>query len=56
MWGRVVNGDFVRCHKQDVCEVCGTTRGDVSCLCDKAYGERCAIRRAWIDDSRQATD
>ena len=55
MWGRVVNGEYVRCHKQDVCEVCGSTRSDVNCLCDTAQAERCTIRRAWIDDSRHTT-
>mgnify|MGYP001572758481 CR=1 FL=1 len=55
MWGRVVNGESVRCNKQYVCEVCGKTRGDMNCVCDKAVGECCAVRRAWIDDSRQAT-
>jgi len=56
MWGRVVNGEYVRCHKQDVCEVCGSTRSDVNCLCDTAQAERCTIRRAWIDDSRHTTE
>ncbi len=56
MWGRAVNSESGRCHKQDVCEACGKTRRDVDCLCDTAQAERCTIRRAWIDDSRHATE
>jgi hypothetical protein len=55
MWGRPVNREFVRCHKQDVCEVCGKTRRSEGCLCDTAHAEQCAIRLAWIDASKQAT-
>ncbi|MBI4886200.1 MAG: hypothetical protein HY824_03825 [Acidobacteria bacterium] len=51
MWGRVVHSTYVRCHKEDVCEVCGTTRRDMNCICDTAYGEHCAIRRAWLDQA-----
>ena len=49
MWGRSVHGTAVRCHKEYVCEVCGTTRGGVSCHCDPAYADHCAIRLAWIE-------
>lgn len=56
MWGRVVDGESVVCHKQEVCEVCGETRGDMSCLCDTKHAERCAIRLAWIDASRHAVE
>lgn len=49
MWGRPVNREFVRCQKQEVCEACGKTRGNESCICDTAHAERCAIRRAWIN-------
>jgi len=55
MWGRPVNREFVRCHKQDVCEACGRIRRSEDCICDNAHAERCATRRAWIDASRQAT-
>ena len=55
LWGRVVNGECVRCQKQDFCDMCGMTRRNVSCLCDTVRGEHCAIRLAWIDKSRHAT-
>lgn len=55
MWGRVVNPDYVRCHKQDVCHVCGKTRREVSCFCDRAYAEHCPIYRDWLDQSHCAT-
>lgn len=53
MWARDVDREYVRCDKQDVCEVCGKTRPEVNCLCDMARGEQCAIRRAWIAESGQ---
>lgn len=53
MWGRVVHGHSVRCHTQYVCETCGKTREDISCLCDTAQADACAIRLAWVD-SQQA--
>ncbi len=49
MWGRPVNREFVRCHKQDVCKACGKIRRDEDCLCDTAHAEHCMIRLAWID-------
>ena len=49
MWGRPVNREYVRCHKQQVCEACGKIRRSEDCICDTAHGERCAIRCAWID-------
>ena len=54
MWGREVNGEYVVCHKQEVCEVCGLTRGCVECICDTAHAERCRLRRAWVADSHHA--
>lgn len=54
MWGRPVNSAFVRCHKQEVCEVCGKVRWAEDCICDTAKADRCAIRLAWIDQSRHS--
>ncbi|OFW00845.1 MAG: hypothetical protein A3I61_12570 [Acidobacteria bacterium RIFCSPLOWO2_02_FULL_68_18] len=53
MWGRVVSDDYVRCRKQDVCQVCGTTRREVSCFCDRAHAERCPIYRDRLDQPSQ---
>ena len=53
MWGRVVHADYVRCHKQDVCRVCGKTRRDVTCMCDTAYGEQCPVRFSAFEDRRR---
>ena len=53
MWGRMVYGDYVRCFKQYVCERCGQTRGEVSCLCDTAHADQCAIRLAYLDRARR---
>jgi hypothetical protein len=56
MWARVVYRDYVRCDKQDICQVCGATRRKVSCFCDIERAERCTLRRAWIAESRQAAE
>lgn len=53
MWGRVVNGDYVRCRKHDVCDACGKTRDEVNCFCDTAYAAHCPIRLTWIDESER---
>jgi hypothetical protein len=53
MWGRPVFNEDVRCHTDYVCDACGKTRDDGDCLCDAIKGERCAVRRAFIDASRQ---
>lgn len=44
MWGRVVSGEHVICHKQVICSECGEVRGESDCLCDLAEAERCRIR------------
>lgn len=44
MWAREVERTYVRCDKAEVCEVCGTIRHQVSCVCDIERGERCALR------------
>lgn len=44
MWARPVQRDYVRCDKAEVCEECGAVRHEVSCMCDMARGEKCAIR------------
>jgi hypothetical protein len=51
MWGRRVDGKYVHCIKHDVCDVCGKTREDISCMCDCDVGDRCPIRLAWIEES-----
>lgn len=43
MWARSVPRDFVRCDKEEVCEVCGKVRRQISCHCDLARGERCRL-------------
>ena len=53
MWGREVASEYVHCVKHDVCVICRKTRADVNCLCDKAVGDRCAIRRAWLEQSAE---
>ena len=55
MWARDVYRDYVRCDKEDVCEECGKIRHEVSCLCDMARAERCALRRECIAESAAAT-
>ena len=52
MWGRRVYGHSVRCQKEEVCDHCGATRNNVSCLCDTAHGDRCAILQEWLEAQR----
>ena len=47
MWARPVFREYVRCDKQKVCAVCGTVRQEVSCLCDTAKADHCAIYQEW---------
>jgi succinate dehydrogenase flavin-adding protein (antitoxin of CptAB toxin-antitoxin module) len=47
MWARVVYRNYVRCDKEDVCEVCGKVRRRASCMCDMERAERCPILLAW---------
>jgi hypothetical protein len=47
MWARPVFREYVRCDKQQVCTVCGTVRREVSCLCEPAAAEHCAIYQEW---------
>lgn len=47
MWARPVLRDYVRCDKQEVCGVCGAVRHEVSCLCDPAKADQCAIYQEW---------
>lgn len=49
MWGRRETGTYVRCHKLDVCEVCGKTRGEFDCVCDNEVGDHCAIRVKYME-------
>jgi hypothetical protein len=51
MWARPVYREYVRCDKQQVCEVCGTIGDATSCFCDMARAERCAPRLAWIAET-----
>ena len=48
MWARTVYRDYVRCDKREVCEICGTVRRAVSCTCDPARGDQCAIRVEYL--------
>jgi hypothetical protein len=54
MWARPVFRDYVRCDKQQVCDVCGAVRHEVSCICDLATGERCALLNEWKANSSAA--
>ena len=54
MWARDAYRDYVRCEKEDVCDVCGTTRHRASCVCDPALAERCQIRLECLAQSPQA--
>ena len=54
MWARPVYRDHVRCDKRQVCDVCGTVRREVSCLCDPEKGEHCAIRLEYLAKSAPA--
>lgn len=53
MWGRHFNTHYVRCHKHEVCAVCGKTRREIPCMCDTSEGQHCAIRLAWLDESQK---
>jgi hypothetical protein len=55
MWGRVFTNEYVACHKQDVCEKCGTTREGPECSCDPAQADRCTLRLACISRTHQAS-
>ena len=52
MWGRPAIEENVRCHTEYVCDRCGETGETAECLCDVAKGERCAIRREFLEASR----
>jgi hypothetical protein len=56
MWGRTERVHYVRCQKQDVCETCGKTRENVTCLCDCDYGDTCAPRLEWLEKSRHEAE
>lgn len=56
MWARDAYRDYVRCEKEDVCEVCGKTRHQASCVCDPALAEQCQIRRECLAESPQPTE
>ena len=49
MWARPVYRDYIRCDKEEVCAACGATRHAVSCNCDPARGDQCAIRLAYLE-------
>ena len=53
MWGRPVDSEFVRCHKEFVCQECGAVRDFGNCICDKAEGEQCPPRVAWLEEQRR---
>lgn len=55
LWARVVERDHVRCDKREVCDVCGAVRREVSCLCDPARGQNCAIRIDYLAKSTRAS-
>lgn len=54
IWGRVVDEHYVRCDKQNVCEICGRTGAQSSCFCDTAVAARCRLRNAWAAGSHRA--
>jgi hypothetical protein len=53
MWARDVFRDYVRCDKEQVCEVCGKVQRRLNCACDMARAERCEILRDWKARSGQ---
>ena len=44
MWSRVVPFEGITCHAQYVCGTCGEVRDEGDCNCDRADGEKCAVR------------
>jgi hypothetical protein len=54
MWARVVERDYTRCDKEEVCTECGKVRHAVSCLCDMERAERCKLLQQSIAETRQA--
>ena len=56
MWARDASRDYVRCEKEDVCEVCGETRRKARCVCDPARAESCRLRLECIADRQPATE
>lgn len=54
MWGTVANTTYVRCHVRYMCDECGKTREEGNCLCDTARAEHCAVRLAWIEQTKEA--
>jgi hypothetical protein len=55
MWARDVYRDYVRCDKEDVCEVCGKVRRRASCVCDTERAEVCQLRGACIAETQSAS-
>jgi hypothetical protein len=54
IWARNVYREYVRCDKEEVCEVCGKVRHAVSCVCDPSRAERCAILLECVAESKKA--
>ena len=52
MWGRVALEEHVRCHTRYVCDACGQVRDESDCICDPAKAQHCAVRLAWMEESR----
>ena len=52
MWARVVDEQYMRCDKEEVCEICGKVRRHVSCVCDLERGQECKFRRATMIEVR----
>ena len=52
MWARDVFRDYVRCDKEQICTECGKVRHQVSCHCDMAQAERCALLNEWRAGAR----
>lgn len=49
MWGQPVHSRAVRCEAEYVCQACGATRAEGSCVCDVEEGERCPVRLVHLD-------
>jgi hypothetical protein len=52
MWARVVDEQYMRCDKEEVCVKCGAVRRRVSCMCDLERGQRCKVLLASQPDLR----
>ena len=53
MWGRAIGLEQALCHTQYVCRACGAVRDEGECFCEQAEADACAVRLAWLAESRE---